>query len=146
MDNHEPCYQHTSVMHSLEEGTKIMAALQISQARMEEKLDAMSERQIKYMLQTTELKTIVTNGLSTNVETLATDVKTMTGKIDTICENFGKRLVALESFQWFRDIATKFRDRSFVYILYIVVVGSLALTGIHFGSQLLNALLKGLVK
>ena len=111
------CDRHDSVIDALKEGNQNLAALKEwrqnvteSQIRMEEKLDAMAEKQIEYIEEVAQLKHIVTNGLSHNVLAIREN-------IDRVCKDYEKRLMDLESFGWFRNKMTFLRDYAFWVLL-----------------------------
>ena len=102
---------------------------------IEDKLDLIIDRQLEYSNRITKLETLVTNGLSNNVIEIRT-------KMDVICEEFGKRLMELESFSWFRKSVSKLRDNLFIYFIQLSIVGGVVYVLIHFGKDVLDKVLK----
>lgn len=129
------CGRHDKVIGALKDGTETMAVLKDGQERLERKLDAMSEKQISYMLQLDRMDRILQNGL-------VDEVKKLSNKFDVTAEHYDRRIQKLEGFKWFMDFATGFRDKSFAYILYLVIAGGLVLTFMHFGSTIIKNVIK----
>lgn len=132
------CDRHDAVIDALKEGNQNLAALREwrqnvteSQRRMEDKLDTMAEIQLAYVAETAQLKQIVTNGLSHNIQGIRE-------RIDEICDTFGKRLEALETFSWFRLWMNKMRDDLFKNVFKIGVGVGLFYALIHFGDQIIK--------
>ena len=91
--------------------------------------------QLEYSNRISVLETLVKNGMSHNIiEIMA--------KIDTICEQYGKRLAILESFSWFRVAVSNIRDNLFINIIKLSVVGGVIYVLIHFGNEIVKMVLK----
>ena len=91
------------------------------------------------------LEKIVTNGLSHRVNEMHENMEKLCGKISKTIEIHNERLEELESFSWFREKVTKWRDESwwtgikfFFYCLLLMVVLKFA------DATIVGALLKGL--
>ena len=92
------------------------ASLEATLESMNKKLDSLMAGQLEYSNRISVLETLVKNGMSHNIiEIMA--------KIDTICEQYGKRLAILESFSWFRVAVSNIRDKLFINIIKLSVVG-----------------------
>jgi archaellum component FlaC len=100
-----------------------------------EKLDIIMDRQLDYSNRITKLETIVTNGLSHNVIEIRS-------KLEQVCEQYGKRLAVLESFSWFRKSVNKLRDNLFIYLIQVSIVGGVVYALVHFGKEIVQAVLK----
>ena len=111
------------------------ASLEATLGSMNEKIDLILERQLEYSNRITKLETIVTNGMSHNIIEIR-------AKIDTICEQYGKRLTVLESFAWFRTAVNNIRDNLFMNLIRLAVIGGVIYVLIHFGNEILKMVLK----
>ena len=102
---------------------------------MNEKIDLILERQLEYSNRITKLETIVTNGMSHNIIEIRE-------KLETVCEQYGKRLAVLESFAWFRTAVSNLRDNLFINIIKLSVVGGVIYVLVHFGNEIVKMVLK----
>ena len=110
-------------------------SLEATLESMNKKLDSLMAGQLEYSNRISVLETLVKNGMSHNIiEIMA--------KIDTICEQYGKRLAILESFSWFRVAVSNIRDNLFINIIKLSVVGGVIYVLIHFGNEIVKMVLK----
>jgi hypothetical protein len=94
------------------------------------------ERQIEYMETTKNIKTIVTNGLST-------EIREIKEKISSVCENYDSRLKDLEKFKWFRDAMESFRNNWFFYTILVLFTAIIIISVMHItGEKFVSSLLK----
>ena len=103
--------------------------------RLEEKMDAMGERQIDYIQRTVRIEGIVTNGLSHNI----IDIK---GKLDTFCGDTEKRIAELETFSWFRTWVNDLRTKLFKYVLYVGLAGGALYFMIRYSDDIMKKVLR----
>ena len=103
------------------------------------KVNTILANQTTYMETTDNLTKIVTNGLKTKVEEIAKTIAEIKLRADTV-----------DTFQWFIDMANKFREKLVVNILKIIFVGGLLSFVWAFmssgGSKVGEALLKGIFR
>ena len=111
------------------------ASLEATLGSMNEKIDLILDRQLEYSNRITKLETIVTNGMSHNIIEIRE-------KLETVCEQYGKRLAVLESFAWFRTAVSNLRDNLFINIIKLSVVGGVIYVLIHFGNEIVKMVLK----
>ncbi len=111
------------------------ASLEATLGSMNEKIDLILERQLEYSNRITKLETIVTNGMSHNIIEIRE-------KLETVCEQYGKRLAVLESFAWFRTAVSNLRDNLFINIIKLSVVGGIIYVLVHFGNEIVKMVLK----
>ena len=111
------------------------ASLEATLGSMNEKIDLILERQLEYSNRITKLETIVTNGMSHNIIEIRE-------KLETVCEQYGKRLAVLESFAWFRTAVSNLRDNLFINIIKLSVVGGVIYVLIHFGREFIQVVMK----
>ena len=110
-------------------------SLEATLGSMNEKIDLILERQLEYSNRITKLETIVTNGMSHNIIEIRE-------KLETVCEQYGKRLAVLESFAWFRTAVSNIRDNLFINIIKLSVVGGIIYVLVHFGNEIVKMVLK----
>ena len=110
-------------------------SLEATLGSMNEKIDLILERQLEYSNRITKLETIVTNGMSHNIIEIRE-------KLETVCEQYGKRLAVLESFAWFRTAVSNLRDNLFINIIKLSVVGSIIYMLVYFGNEIVKMVLK----
>ena len=111
------------------------ASLEATLGSMNEKLDLLMAGQLEYSNRISVLETLVKNGMSHNI----IEIK---NKMETVCEQYGKRLAILESFSWFRVAVSNIRDNLFINIIKLSVVGGVIYVLIHFGNEILKMVLK----
>lgn len=111
------------------------ASLEAILGSMNEKIDLILERQLEYSNRITKLETIVTNGMSHNIIEIRE-------KLETVYEQYGKRLAVLESFAWFRTAVSNIRDNLFINIIKLSVVGGIIYVLVHFGNEIVKMVLK----
>ena len=102
---------------------------------MNEKIDLILERQLEYSNRISVLETLVKNGMSHNIIEIRE-------KLETVCEQYGKRLAVLESFAWFRTAVSNIRDNLFINIIKLSVVGGIIYVLVHFGNEIVKMVLK----
>jgi hypothetical protein len=95
--------------------------------RIETKLDVIDERQIEYIREQAVIKGIVTNGLSSNVQSIKDKIEDMCG-----------RLTAVEDFKWFRVAMTRFRDNMFLYVFRAALLGGGLYVIVRFGDEIIK--------
>ena len=110
-------------------------SLEATLESMNKKLDSLMAGQLEYSNRISVLETLVKNGMSHNIIEIR-------AKIDTICEQYGKRLAILESFSWFRTAVSNIRDNLFINIIKLSVVGGVIYVLIHFGNEIVKMVLK----
>lgn len=103
--------------------------------RIEEKVDAIAERQVVYIGKTEKLEGIVTNGLRSTVN----EIK---DKLELFCANHEARVVKLESFSWFRDWVSDLRNNLFKYVVLFAIVGGIIYIIITHGHDILEKIFR----
>ena len=111
------------------------ASLEATLQNMDEKLDSLVKGQLEYSNRISVLETLVKNGMSHNI----IEIK---NKMETVCEQYGKRLAVLESFAWFRTAVSNLRDNLFINIIKLSVVGGVIYVLVHFGNEIVKMVLK----
>ena len=110
-------------------------SLEATLESMNKKLDSLMAGQLEYSNRISVLETLVKNGMSHNIIEIRE-------KLETVCEQYGKRLAVLESFTWFRTAVSNLRDNLFINIIKLSVVGGVIYVLIHFGNEILKMVLK----
>ena len=111
------------------------ASLEATLQNMDEKLDSLVKGQLEYSNRISVLETLVKNGMSHNIIEIRE-------KLETVCEQYGKRLAVLESFAWFRTAVSNIRDNLFINIIKLSVVGGVTYVLVHFGNEIVKMVLK----
>lgn len=118
------CDNHSDALAVIGKVTGQLEMVIASQRTIFEKLDSIQERASQNHDLAEDLRRIVTNGLSSRVEEIASTVKSFHTDIDS-------RVGTLEDFQWFRDLATKWRDHTLVLSVKLVVGVILLMMFVH---------------
>ena len=111
------------------------ASLEATLGSMNEKLDLLMAGQLEYSNRISVLETLVKNGMSHNI----IEIK---NKMETVCEQYGKRLTVLESFAWFRNSVNNIRDNLFMNLIRLAVIGGIIYVLVHFGNEIVKMVLK----
>jgi hypothetical protein len=111
------------------------ASLEATLGSMNEKLDLLMAGQLEYSNRISVLETLVKNGMSHNI----IEIK---NKMETVCEQYGKRLTVLESFAWFRNSVNNIRDNLFMNLIRLAVIGGVFYLLIHFGKEIVAMVLR----
>lgn len=125
------CQAHDAIMQNLKDGSDRMLLIQQGQARMEEALRSIMERQIAYMKDQSDtshnvqdMKGKLENGISNHIANIAQCVEDLKLKVTTI-----------ERFSWFGEWINQMKDNLFKNSLKVA-----------FGSGLIIALLYFIVR
>jgi len=110
-------------------------SLEATLQNMNDKLDSLMAGQLEYSNRISVLETLVKNGMSHNIIEIRE-------KLETICEQYGRRLAILESFAWFRNSVNNIRDNIFINIIKLAVVGGVIYILVHFGNEIIKAILR----
>ena len=110
-------------------------SLEATLESMNKKLDSLMAGQLEYSNRISVLETLVKNGMSHNIIEIRE-------KLETVCEQYGKRLAVLESFTWFRTAVSNLRDNLFINIIKLSVVGGIIYVLVHFGNEIVKMVLK----
>lgn len=119
-----------------------LAGVEGQQAKLFEKLDQVSERQIEYIKTQARLEYAISNGMRT-------DIMVIRERLDTFCAGVGSelkeirgRIDALDSFAWFRNLANKLKDNAIEFLIKAVIAGALISFVAYFGARVIDALAK----
>ncbi len=95
-----------------------------------------ANRQIEYIKTQARLEYAVSNGMRT-------DIMVIRERLDTFCDGMNKeidgikgRLDILEAFNWFRDMANKFRETILWNVLKLAIAGGLIFLIFYFGERI----------
>jgi hypothetical protein len=93
-------------------------------------LQEIEKRQIHNLTEISKINTTLENGLKKRVDNLH-------DCFEEVCRKFDERLRELESFSWFRDIATDFKNKSLRYgfllfVFLVLAMGAVQITDVVF--------------
>lgn len=129
------CPMHELHMSAIEQR---LAGVEGQQAKLFEKLDQVSERQIEYIKTQTRLEYAISNGMRTDIMVIRERLDTFCAGVDNEIKGIKERINILEAFKWFRDIANKFRDTVIWSALKLALAGGLIASIIYFGEKIKN--------
>jgi hypothetical protein len=131
------CPVHELHMSAIEQR---LAGVEGQQAKLFEKLDQVSERQIEYIKTQARLEYAISNGMRT-------DIMVIRERLDTFCAGVGSelkeirgRIDALDSFAWFRNLANKLKDNAIEFLIKAVIAGALISFVAYFWARVIDAL------
>jgi hypothetical protein len=115
---------------------------------IDETMKEIANRQIEYIKTQARLEYAVSNGMRT-------DIMVIRERLDTFCDGINKkisdisedvsdlegRVVILEAFKWFRDMANKFRETVIWNVLKFALVSGLLVALVYFADKIKKVVL-----
>ena len=135
----DTCALHHITMEGFKEdlqrGERIMEA-------HNNKLEAIYDLQQAHTIAIRDLEKALGNGLRKDLNDTRVCLQTLGSKIDGMYSSLDNRLVPLEAFKWFRDLATDVRDQMLKKVLKCVGFIILFLAVIHVTDRGIQEMMK----
>lgn len=134
----EFCPDHNSRIEEFKRYVDRIMNVEKEQEEIKKMLDLISDRQISYITKMQKVEDTINNGLSKAVVNTDKCVTRIEEKITEMCDNFNKRLVPIESFDWFRTWMTSLRNQIFKNVMKLAFWAVLILAAFHTSQRLMD--------